>query len=105
MLFSRTVRPGKTRRPSGTCATPRLTIARGLSRPIVLPSNRIEPARGATSPEIARSGRRLACSVGAEQGDDGALFDRERDAPHGLDLAETDPQVSDLEECHHETPR
>jgi len=55
MMFSRTVRPGKIRRPSGTCATPSLTIVRGLKPAIGLPSNRIEPARGATRPEIARS--------------------------------------------------
>ena len=48
---------------------------------------------------------RLAGPVGAQQRDDGAFVDRERDAAQGLDLAETDPQVSDLEERHHETPR
>ena len=55
MMFSRTVRPGNTRRPSGTCATPMRTIARGLRPAIALAVEEIEPERGATRPEIARS--------------------------------------------------
>ena len=55
MMFSRTVRPGKILRPSGTCATPMRTIWRGLRPAIFLPSKTIEPERGATRPEIARS--------------------------------------------------
>ena len=55
MMFSFTVRPGKTRRPSGTCEMPSRTIASGPRPAIDLPSNRISPAAGFARPEIARS--------------------------------------------------
>ena len=38
MIFSRAVRPGKMRRPSGTCAMPSRTIASGPSPAMDLPS-------------------------------------------------------------------
>src|SRR5439155_20368246 len=43
-------------------------------------------------------GRRLAGAVGADQGDDGARVDRERDALDSLDLAVGDAEVLDLEQ-------
>ena len=54
MMFSRTVRPGKTRRPSGTCATPSLTIDRGLGpRSVAVKQDRAGARRNKA--EIARS--------------------------------------------------
>ena len=55
MMFSLTERPGNTRRPSGTWEIPSRTIASGPRPAIDLPSNRISPAAGLVSPEIARS--------------------------------------------------
>ena len=55
MMFSFTVRPGKIRRPSGTWEMPSRTMVSGPSPAIDLPSNRISPAAGLASPEIARS--------------------------------------------------
>ena len=53
--FSSTVRPGKTRRPSGTCAMPRATIFSGASLSIRSPAKRISPPEGRARPEIVRS--------------------------------------------------
>ena len=55
MMFSRTVRPGKMRRPSGTCAMPSRTIVRARAPRSTCRRTRIDPTRGATRPEIARS--------------------------------------------------
>ena len=76
-MFSRTVRPGKMRRPSGTCEMPARTIAPGFWPRIGLPSKR-DAARDVR--EQAGDGaqrRRLAGAVGAEQGDDLALLHRD----------------------------
>ena len=53
--FSSTVMCGNTRRPSGQCAIPLATTRGGLAPAMSLPSNSIDPERGATSPEIARN--------------------------------------------------
>ena len=55
MMFSRTVRPGKTRRPSGTCATPRRTISSGFRPSSDRPSNSTSPPAGFTRPEMVFS--------------------------------------------------
>ncbi len=55
MMFSRAVRPGNTRRPSGTWEMPRRTIASGPSPAIDCPSNRMSPDAGALRPEMVRS--------------------------------------------------
>ena len=53
--FSSTVRPGKTRRPSGTCAMPRATIFSGGSLSMRSPAKRISPPLARASPEMVRS--------------------------------------------------
>ena len=50
-----TERYGKTRRPSGTMATPRATISSGRSPSIRRPSRTISPAASRASPVIARN--------------------------------------------------
>src|SRR4051812_20738918 len=55
MMFSRTVSPGKMRRPSGTCASPSRTICSGLSVSIRLPANHTSPDVGRIKPEIVRN--------------------------------------------------
>ncbi len=54
MMFSFTVRPGNTLRPSGTCEMPMRTIASGPRPAIELPSNRMSPEVGLARPEMAR---------------------------------------------------
>ncbi len=53
--FSSTDNPAKTRRPSGTCTTPRRTISSGASRSRRTASTLMLPAEVRRSPEIARS--------------------------------------------------
>ena len=55
MMFSWTVRPGKTRRPSGTCAMPSATISCALRPTMERPSKTMSPIGGLSRPEIARS--------------------------------------------------
>ena len=55
MMFSVTVRPGKMRRPSGTCEIPSRTMASAPRRLIEWPSKKISPDAGRISPEIVRS--------------------------------------------------
>src|SRR4051812_13281572 len=45
---------GKMRRPSGTWMSPSDTIAEGLARPVSIPSKRMVPLQGCSTPEIAR---------------------------------------------------
>ena len=52
--FSKTVSPGKTCRPSGTCESPAATIFWAGTFWISLPTNSILPALGRTKPEIVR---------------------------------------------------
>ena len=52
--FSTTVMRGKSRRPSGDWAIPRLTISCGATWVMSRPSNLIEPCRGLWSPLIER---------------------------------------------------
>ena len=74
MMFSRTVRPGKIRRPSGTCEMPCRTIASGfMPRSDCPPSTMSSHDRSGTSPEIDRNVVLFPRTVGAEQGDDLAL--------------------------------
>jgi len=101
MMFSRTVRPGKTRRPSGTWATPSFTIARGPSPAIGLPSNRIFPDQAGNRAQ----GGRFSGAVRAEQSDDGAFLDRKGDAAQRFDLAVVHAEVRDFQQRHHEAPR
>ena len=49
-----TVMRGNSRRPSGLCAIPLLTIVCGAAVAISRPSKRIEPCRGRLRPLIAR---------------------------------------------------
>src|ERR1700681_3043873 len=53
--LSMTLRPGKMRRPSGTCAIPSATTSSGCSPSSGLPANRIVPDDGAITREIALS--------------------------------------------------
>ena len=100
MMFSRTVSPGNTRRPSGTWAMPSLTIASGPSPAIERPSKRMSPEAGFARPEMARSVVAFAGPVRAEQRDDLASLDGERDAVHGLDLAIADGERFKRDERH-----
>ena len=54
MMFSRTLKPGKTRRPSGTWAMPSLTMASGPRPAIERPSKTMSPAAGFARPDMAR---------------------------------------------------
>ena len=54
MIFSREVRPGKTRRPSGTWAMPKRTICSGPNPASDRPSNKMSPDAGLVSPDMAR---------------------------------------------------
>ncbi len=54
-MFSRTVRPGNTRRPSGTWAMPSRTIASGFMPRRDLPASTISPVTFGTRPEMERS--------------------------------------------------
>ena len=53
--FSSTVRPGNTRRPSGTWASPKRTRASTPSPARLRPSSRMSPWRGRMRPEMLRS--------------------------------------------------
>ena len=57
------------------------------SRVMSCPRNLIAPARGVSSPAIARKRRRLAGAVRADQRDDLALVDLERNAAAHRQLA------------------
>ena len=105
MMFSFTVRPGKTRRPSGTCEMPSRTIASGPRPAIDLPSNRISPAAGLASPEIARSVVDLPAPLAPSKRDHLPLVDAERDPAQGFDFAVADNQIADFEQRHHSVPR
>jgi hypothetical protein len=85
----------KQRLPSGACDTPRRTMSCGGVSPISLSSNRIEPSRG----DRAQRGG-LAGAVRADQRDDLALVDLERDALQRLDVAVVGVELVDLEEGH-----
>ena len=54
-MFSRTVSPGKIRRPSGTWLMPSRAMASGPARWIGFPSKYTSPSVGASSPEIVFS--------------------------------------------------
>ena len=93
MMFSLTVRPGNTRRPSGTWAMPSRTIASGPRPAIGLPSNRISPAAGFGQPRDGAQRGGLAGAVGAEQRHDLPFVDVERDAAQRFDLAVADDEI------------
>ncbi len=77
---------GKSRRPSGLCAIPLLTIACGArARDVARPGSGSRPAADGSSPLIARSVVRLAGAVRADQRHDLAGADRERDALERVD--------------------
>ena len=105
MMFSFTVRPGNTRLPSGTCEMPSRTMASGPRPAIDLPSNRMSPAAGFASPEMARKRGRLAGAVGAEQRHHLPLVDADGHAAQGFDLAIAHDQVVDLQQRHYSVPR
>ena len=105
MMFSLTVRPGKTRRPSGTCEMP-------------MPHDRFRPEacdRLAVEQDFAgrrlreagdrAQGGRLAGAVGAEQRHHLPFLDAERDAAQRFDLAVADHEIADFEQRHHSLPR
>ena len=73
------------RRPSGDWAIPSLTICVGLRRVRSSPSNVMLPLRGRSEPEIVLQRRRLAGAVRADQRDDLALADVQRDALERVD--------------------
>ena len=90
----------KMRRPSGTWAMPRATIVVRAARRRATRAleAHVAPARAQQAGDRLQR-RRLARAVGAEEGDDLALADRERDALEGADLAVADvrgrrPQAS-----------
>ena len=99
MMFSLTVRPGKSAglRHMGDAE----------------PDDRFRSEardRAAVEEDVAGGGlrqtgnraqrRRFAGAIGAEQGDDLARLDGERDAVHSLDLAVADDRSSDLKQRH-----
>ena len=99
MMFSFTVRPGNTRRPSGTCEMPIRTIASGPSPAIDLPSNRMSPEAGWRAGDRAQR-RRLAGAVGAEQGHHLPFVHAKRNAAQRFDFAVADNEIADFEQRH-----
>ena len=95
----------KQRRPSGDCEmpergrSPAAAVARCSS-----PWKRIEPVRGGVEAGDRAQRRRLAGAVGADQRDDLALLDRQRDALERLDVAVVGVDVLDLEQRHRLSP-
>ena len=100
MMFSRTVRPGNTRRPSGTCAMPSRTIACGPRPAIGLPSNTIVARRGSSRPEIARSVVDLPAPFAPSSVTTSPFVDREGNAAQRLDLAIAHVETVDFEQRH-----
>ncbi|MGY3622942.1 hypothetical protein ACVJGD_009138 [Bradyrhizobium sp. USDA 10063] len=100
-----TVRPGKTRLPSGTCEMPRRTIASGPRPAIDSPSNRISPEAGLASPEIARSVVDLPAPLAPSRGHHLPRLDGDGDAAQRFDLAVADHEIADFEQRHHSLPR
>ena len=66
------------------------------------PSKRTVPKRGVVQPRDHPQRGRLAGAVGAEQGDDLALVDRDREVVQGGDGAVADLRAGDLEQRHQE---
>ena len=100
MMFSRTVRPGNTRRPSGTWATPSFTIAPG-DRPPMRPPGKAQRSglrRHQAGDHPQR--RALAGAVGAQQGDDLAFLDGEAQALESQDVPVGGDHVFELKERH-----
>src|SRR5881397_357661 len=92
--LSQTVSSARMPRPSGTWATPRRAIHSGERRARERPSRWMWPLR-----------RRLAGAVRAEDGDDLALVDDERDAVERLDVAVAGAHVLELKERRHQVRR
>ena len=105
MMFSLTVRPGKTRRPSGTWEMPSRTMASGPRPAIDLPSNRMSPAAGFASPEIARSVVDLPAPLAPSKRHHLPFVDADRDAAQRFDLAVAHDQIADFEQRHYSVPR
>ena len=102
--FSATVMLPKSRRPSGTRARPRSTIWCAPSTPRSSPSQRDGAgARTYGRPAMDLSSDALARAVGAEQRDDLAGADRERDAAERAQVAVGRLEVADLK--HGASPR
>src|SRR3954468_5733796 len=95
MMFSLTVSPGNTRRPSGTCEMPRRTMASGPRPAIERPSNRMSPAARPGEAGDGAQGGRLAGAVGAEQRHHLALVNGKRDAAQRLDFAVAHDEIAD----------
>jgi len=85
--MSSTVRRGKSRRFSGTCAIPRLTMRCGAVASTSVPSIAIEPLEGRIRPEITRISVVLPAPFGADHADRLARPDVEVDAEQRLKTA------------------
>ncbi len=93
-MFSATVSVGKMLRSPGTTARPRLAVVTGSAPLMSRPSKMIAPPWAIVSPAMARSKRRLARPVGAEQGHDLAVSDLEIDTEEHLRLVVAHLQVT-----------
>ena len=86
--FSRTVRLLKMRRPCGTSATPRAAIASGgTAGDVVAEHRRPRRARGGSKPTATFMQVDLAGAVAAEQPEQAAFAERERDAMQHMAVA------------------
>ena len=95
-----TERYGKTRRPSGTMATPRATISSGRSPSIRRPSRTISPAASRASPVMARSVVVLPAPFAPMRGHDVALVEIDRHVRDGPHLVVPHREVGGPEVAH-----
>ena len=101
LRFSRTVRLGNTRRPSGTSAMPMPTRLCAGTWSTGSPSNSTWPDVGRCSAGDGAQQRGLAAAVGADDRRRSALLDRERDLEERLEVAVEDVDVLELEDDAH----
>ena len=97
--------PGKMPRPSGARHSPCLTRWSARSAVMSSPSKMMLPGLDPAHPGDGSHRRGLAGAVGADQGDDLALGDLERDPVEGLDLAVGEDDVLKLKQHRRATPR
>ena len=94
----RCCRPARASGRSSRCRS--VLASRGLAIVTGLPSMRISPESAGCAPESVADQGRLAGAVAADEADDLARVEVERDVVDGVDAAEGDRDVAHLDERH-----
>ena len=98
MTFSRAVMKGSTRTSWKVRATRERQIWNDGQPAMSTPPSMISPASGRSSPVMQVQHRGLARAVRADQADDAAVADVEREIAHGDEAAEGLVQAADAEQ-------